>query len=145
MSPKTKNRTTPVPDCRTCGACCVCAYDQEGFCDLTDRDLERFSPSFIRRYVLFSSPFQLLIAAVGGRREPSAVLSTRYLTSRAGPFRGISVCTCALLSGSLLHRVRCRCYPIRPHICRTAVRPGTRQCLAIRRSLQDTLQLVCDP
>lgn len=145
MSPKNRSRTKPKPDCQACGACCVCAYDQEGFCDLIDSDLDRFSAAFIRRYVLFSSPFQLLIAAVGGRREPPAVLSTRYLTSRAGPFRGISVCTCALLSGSLLHRVRCRCYPFRPRVCRTAVSPGTRQCLAIRRSLESTLDLIHDP
>jgi len=118
----------PTPDCRTCGACCVSLYDQEVFCDVTPDDQERLGKRFVRLHVL-QEPYV----------HHGAAIKTKWRTQRAGPLRGIDACACVALRGSVMHRVSCRVYENRPHVCRTALRPGDRACRDLRRLYREAI------
>jgi Fe-S-cluster containining protein len=128
-----------VFDCRTCGLCCVSVHDQDAFCDLTEKDIERLGAR-LQRHIVWADVFTLAVEALSGRRAtPPAALATRWRRMRAGPFKGIEACVCVFLQGSLLHRTNCRVYARRPYVCREAVRPGTRLCRDIRRMYREQL------
>jgi Fe-S-cluster containining protein len=137
---KRKKKGGEVPDCTKCGACCISLQDQQCFCDLTEKDLDKMSPQFIRANVLFSSPFDLLCSPlVFGKPQPLGALKTKYLENKRGYFKGCTACACAMLEGSLMYEVKCRIYESRPEVCRKAVVAGDKSCKAIRRHLLNVL------
>lgn len=128
-----KTAVKPKPDCRTCGVCCVSLHDQEVFCDLVPGDFKLLGQSWVRRNVLMTSSFDILVAALDGARVVEGAIKTKWRKMRSGLLRGATACCCAALRGSLLHRVSCSIYPRRPRACRVALNPGERQCLTLRR------------
>jgi len=128
-----------VPDCLTCGACCVSVFDQEAFADVTPSDCERLGVRWVRRNVLFPSFFDMTLMAIDGRGVFGAI-QTKWRTQRAGPLKDCSVCSCTALRGSVMNRVSCRVYDKRPEVCRTAVKPGDRACKDIRKHMLRVIQ-----
>jgi len=129
------------PDCRACGACCVSLYDQDVFCDVTEKDMKRLGPGLVRKHVLAPDTVTLLLQAIDGGAHTYFALATRWRKQRCGPLKGASICACVFLNGSVLHRTSCRIYQKRPRVCRTAVKPGDRACLQIRRMMQEALDV----
>ena len=123
-------------DCRTCGACCISYHDQDAFCNVTINDVKRMGKR-AQKHVIGFDPFDMLCAGISGRGLPYAAIETEWRTMKAGPFKGIDICCCVFLRGSVLNRSSCRIYNERPHVCRMAVKPGTKQCKEIRRLLLD--------
>lgn len=126
----------PKPDCRTCGACCWSTVDQPSFCDVTAEEALRFSPQFRRANL---EEFGLFDRALQGGL-PHAAIRTKWSKTEAGPFKGVDVCTCKMLDGSLMHKVRCRIYKDRPRTCHRAVKPGDRTCVELRRMFLDAVE-----
>lgn len=120
----------PLPNCTECGACCWVPYERDDYCDLTEKEYKRFSPQFRAKNVKVYGAFSMLC-----RGAPPAALRTRWKKQTSGPFKGSELFVCCMLDGSVLHRVRCRIYETRPRVCRKAVKPGSRACLAIRSEL----------
>lgn len=108
--------------CRSCGLCCVSPFDDDAFCDVTEKDVRRLDRRF-RRHVVTPEPF-----------EPA--LATRSREVRRGPLKGVHVCACVALRGSPAHQVSCAIYKRRPTVCREA-KPGDQMCRAIRNALAD--------
>ncbi len=123
-------------DCLACGACCAPIKDQDIFCDIVPRDEKRLGARLARRLVRVSSPFDMVVAAIGGRSLPWAAIKTKLIKQTLGPLRGTTICVCAALRGNLMHRVHCSIYKVRPGICRTACRPGSKGCMWARDRLQ---------
>lgn|GEM_PF-1814442 len=119
-------------DCVKCGLCCVSLYDQERFADVTAKDEERLGKRFVRLHVLRTRPFDSLCAAIDGARVPPGAIATEWRKQRSGPFKGVSVCACVALRGTLLEKTACSIYDKRPEVCRKAVKPGDRTCREIR-------------
>ena len=128
--------------CRTCGVCCVSLHDQESFADVDDTDLERLDPRWVWKNVIRGpvsvrvngrSPDYAWIRSLvyGDGLEPA--IRTEWRRQACGPFRGVEVCACVALRGSILSRVSCTIYGRRPKVCRTAVKPGDRTCREARR------------
>jgi Fe-S-cluster containining protein len=126
--------STKKPDCRRCGACCIALLDQSALADVSEADFKRLSPRWADTNVLFPHPFDLALAAIGGGcRLPLGAIKTKKLLQRRGPLKGLKVCACTALRGSVLHRTSCSIYERRPESCRTAVEPGDETCLSLRR------------
>lgn len=136
----TKKRPATPPDCLSCGACCVSLQDQEVFCDATPEDLEKFSKAWVKKNVIFTSTFDLLVRALDGRYEPWAALRTEWRTQKTGPLKGVDACACIALKGSIMDAVKCSIYEKRPRVCHVAVVPGDRTCLDLRRMFADAIE-----
>jgi len=76
---------------------------------------------------------------IGGKHPPYAVLKTKELHPTAGPYKKVNFCVCCMLDGSPMTRVKCRIYAKRPTVCKTAVVPGDKNCVEIRRILLSAL------
>jgi hypothetical protein len=129
--------------CRSCGACCWSTQDQEVYCDVTAADVSRLPKRFVRLNVLGQRPVDMLASMLDGRHIPAAAIRTKWAAQRSGPFRNVRACVCAALQGSLMHKVRCSVYKVRPTACRKAIKPGDRSCRWIRsqfRQAADRLQ-----
>lgn len=120
------------PDCRKCGLCCVAPYEQDVFCNVTEKDITRL-PASLRKTVVHPRIVDVLAAMLDGCHLDMA-LPTKKIIVRCGPLKGAEATVCVCLRGSPMHRVSCRIYEQRPRICRTAVRSGTRLCRAIREA-----------
>lgn len=103
------------------------------FCDVTERDLKRLPLSFVKRHVAGLSPFSMMARVLSGQGAPYAAISTKVAAQRSGPFKGATIIVCSALRGSILGRCSCSVYEQRPRVCREAVKPGSRNCLAIRQ------------
>lgn len=128
------------PDCRTCGLCCTSPYEQDVFVDLTGGDLKRLGPYLTRKYVLGPDTVTMLLQAIDGHVHDYSALITKSRIQRAGPYKGLTVCCCAFLRGSVLNQVSCRIYERRPKACREAIRPGDGTCKALRMEALRWLQ-----
>jgi len=115
--------------CRSCGACCWSMRNQDRYCDITRKDAERLPKKFVRLHVIQASMFELFSGV------PPFVISTKNVKQRSGPLKGVEACVCSALKGSLMQKVECTVYKDRPNVCRTAVKPGDRNCRTIRRML----------
>lgn len=132
-------------DCVKCGLCCVSLHDQDRFADVTAEDEKRLGKKFVRLHVIHTHPFDMLTSALGGGdRLPQGVIATKWLKQRVGPFKGLEVCACVALRGSLLEKTSCSIYNKRPKVCHDAVKPGDKTCKQIRaiykRGLKDIQQ-----
>ena len=132
---RNRKATTRTPDCRTCGVCCISLHDQDVYCDVTQEDLKRMSPA-ARKHVVAPSVFDQALGMLDGRYVPLAI-ETMWREVKAGPLQGTSVCACVFLRGSVLHRTSCRIYENRPHACRSALKPGQKQCREARKLFLD--------
>jgi len=68
-----------------------------------------------------------------GRRFPDGALATKGVTMKRGPAKDFAFCACVFLDGTLLEKVKCRVYDRRPAVCRTAMVPGEKACLNLRK------------
>ena len=107
------------PDCQQCGACCVSPYNEEVFCDVTETDEKTLGKALVKRYVRYPSVVETASAMLSGR--------------------GVEVCACALLQGSVLYRVACKVYNKRPRVCRATIQPGDRACLNLRGNMFEVI------
>lgn len=109
---------TGLPDCRTCGACCLGGYDDGmGFATVTEADHARMSARTRRRLVVIDHRF----SDVPSRATPYV------MTEDVGA-------VCAFLRGTPGRRVSCRIYETRPDVCRSW-KPGSMGCREARREL----------
>ncbi len=106
-----------VPDCQTCGLCCISPYEANTYVDVTPKDEARLGEKFVRLHVLNGS------------------IKTVWAETKRGPMKGFKMNRCAALRGNIGFGVRCSVYENRPAICRMALVPGDEACLAIRNSL----------
>jgi hypothetical protein len=113
---------SPPPDCQTCGLCCVSLEDQEEYCNVDEKDKARLGKRFVRLNVV------------------NDAIKTVWRVQRSGPLKGAEACMCAALRGSIGKRVRCSVYEVRPKVCHTAVKPGDRTCLQVRRMFADMVE-----
>jgi len=107
----------------------------ESFCDLMPAEVDAMSPQFIAKNVHFTRIFEQIIY-----KHPPAALRTRWTEQKAGPLKGNRACVCCQLSGSLMHKVRCRIYENRPSVCRRAVKPGDKNCKVMRQILLQAIE-----
>lgn len=128
------------PDCQRCGVCCVSPHEQDSFCDVNDADIRRMGIRLARANVLVHSVFDQALSMIDGRSLPPGAIMTQWRRQRAGPFKGIDVCACVFLRGSLMNQVSCRIYDRRPRACHEAVKPGDRSCRELRRMFRDYLR-----
>ena len=138
QSPRPRKKKTPSAtaltgdDCQKCGLCCVPPYGQDRFADVTEQDEARLGRKYVRLNVIHTSPFDVLVGAMGSRIVPQGALKTKTQHQYSGPLKGMTFATCVALKGSLMEKVSCSIYEKRPSVCRTAVVPGDHTCLAIR-------------
>lgn len=118
----------PVPDCLTCGACCVAPYDQDAFANVEDKDLLRLGEKLVRLYVHAPIPKGCVTA-------PEIAVATKPRVMTRGPLKGDISCACKALRGNVGHRVSCAIYEQRPRVCRIALKPGDRVCREIRENM----------
>ena len=130
------------PDCRTCGACCICSEDQGAYCDLTEEDEKRLSRTFVKKNVVHEFTISHLVYAIRGREYPYGVIKTRWKKMKSGPLRGYEMNVCAALRGSVMSKTSCSIYKNRPQVCRDAVKPGTRYCKEIRACLLKAVDIL---
>lgn len=101
-------------DCQTCGICCTSlGADVETIADMVPEDVLRLNARQIRLHVL------------------NMATRAKWQDQTAGPLAGARACVCNALSGSILHRVRCTIYEVRPQVCREFA-PGSKRCLEAR-------------
>lgn len=133
----------PRPKCTACGLCCISfAEDNDVWAELDPGEADHISKKY-RKYIQETDSMRLLERALRSRAGISvSAIRTRWLKAQAGPFKGISFCACALLSGSPLQRVRCEIYEHRPSVCREACKPGDRDCLEVRRLFLQAVDVV---
>jgi Fe-S-cluster containining protein len=122
--------------CRSCGICCVSLTGSEVYCDVTVEDMKRLSKGFVRKNVVRSSLFDRLAHALDGNRIPDGAVKTVWKSQKAGPLKGVEVCACAALRGSVMNSVSCSVYEHRPRVCQTAVVPGDKTCRQARGMFQ---------
>ena len=134
------SKKTPLPDCLSCGACCVAPRSQDAFCDVSAEDLERLGRGWVKKNVLFSSPFDRLVSMIDGNQVPLAAIATKWTEQKSGPLKGHELCSCVALKGSVMNAVKCSVYEKRPETCKTAVVPGDRNCLDLRRAFKDAIE-----
>lgn len=132
MGSRSRSDST-VPDCLTCGICCVAPYDQEAYADVTAEDCKLLGRSWVFRNVMFPSLFDNLLAAIDSQRLVFGAIKTKWRLQRSGPLKGRSACTCIALRGTLGKKVHCSVYDKRPMVCQKAVVPGDRTCRRVRR------------
>lgn len=102
-----------IPDCRTCGACCLSEYENlKTYIPLLDADLERFTPAMKRRLVVLD---RMGLPNLGVKRYSRG-------TQRI----------CALHTGRVGYRSACTIYERRPEVCRE-FQPGSEACLYARK------------
>jgi Fe-S-cluster containining protein len=109
-------------DCRKCGVCCVSLTEHPEYADVTEKDKARLGQRFVRLNVLQDA------------------IKTEWKTQRTGPFKGVQACSCVALRGSLMSRVSCSVYKVRPEVCKKAVKPGDRTCLRVRQMFRDLIE-----
>lgn len=126
----------PIPDCLTCGLCCMAPNTQNGFADLQPPDEARLGVRLCNKYVIRATTFDLVAAALDGRTTPSGVVRTRLHVIKQGSLSGTEVCMCAALQGNPMHRVTCAIYDKRPDTCRNAVNPGDKTCNILRAAIR---------
>lgn len=129
-----------IPNCRTCGVCCVCPQDMGVYCDLEPEDVNRLSRPFVEKNVLFCPPLDLLAMIIDGRKISGGAIRTEWRTMKSGPFRDYEMNTCVALRGSVMHRVSCSIYKNRPRACHIAVVPGDLSCLEIRKAFRRAIK-----
>lgn len=128
------------PDCLSCGLCCVVMRDQDAFCDVTPKDLEKLDRRWIGRNVLFPSAIDTFAAMIDGAHLPFGAIATKWREVKDGPLKGIEVCACVALRGNVGHAVKCSIYAKRPQVCHDAVKPGDRTCFDIRRLVNEAVE-----
>lgn len=133
-------RKKEPPDCLSCGACCVALHDQEVFCDVDEEDVARLPKGWVKKNVMFSRPIDRAFAAMLGPPAPHGAIKTEWKKQRAGDLKGFELCSCVALKGSVMSSVKCSVYEKRPDTCRTAVVPGDRTCLDVRRLFKDAIE-----
>ena len=125
----------PKPDCRTCGLCCIdlCAFHGV-WAEVTEADCERLGKAWCRRNVL-EFGIRDIVSRICRPQKSNAIgaIVTRGKEIATGPLAGKGCYACIALRGSPLQRVSCAVYDRRPEVCRTALQPGQRQCLELRR------------
>ena len=135
-----KTRPKPEkPDCRACGVCCVSPYAQDMYCDVNEKDIKRM-PVSARKRVQHLTTFENLTSVIRHGRSGYEALETKTIKVKAGSLKDIEATVCTFLRGSVMHRVSCSIYSCRPEICRTAMMPGDRICLASRADLVEQLK-----
>jgi Fe-S-cluster containining protein len=107
-------------DCRSCGACCGAADEDEGAASVDATDRERMGQRRVQLYVLGSTT------------------AAQWKRQRSGPCAGREALLCSALRGSLFERVSCAMYDVRPSVCRDFV-PGSDRCLAVRRLMREAM------
>lgn len=65
-----------------------------------------------------------------------AMTRSVWKQQRSGPVAGREALVCSALRGSLMSRVSCGVYDVRPQVCR-GYQPGSRRCLEARRALRE--------
>lgn len=125
--------------CRSCGICCVSLTESEVYCDVTVEDMKRLSKGFVRKNVVRPRLFDRLAHAIDGNYIPDGALKTVWNEQKAGPLKGVEVCACVALRGSVMHKVSCSIYEQRPRACRIAVVPGDKACRQVREQFQRLL------
>jgi len=101
-----------IPDCLSCGACCVSNYDSPDYVSMKPDEADRLEAEG-RGDLLYER----------GSRLPS--LRTRY--------DGRGNCRCAALSGVVGDDVSCSIYELRPNVCHKFA-AGTGPCYMARRA-----------
>ena len=80
-----------------------------------------------------------LAHAIDGNRIPDGAIKTVWTKQKTGPLKGIEICACAALRGSVMQRVSCSVYEDRPRVCRVAVVPGDKACRQAREMFQQAI------
>ncbi len=120
-------------DCQKCGACCVALSDHGSYCDVTEADEKKLSPGFVKKHVI---RLPLIDQLMYGPGVPPGAIRTSYKTQKTGLHKGYELNTCDALRGSVMSRVSCSVYKNRPRVCHTAVKPGDKYCLILRKTFE---------
>lgn len=123
-----------IPDCRTCGLCCIALQDTEIWAEVTMADAVRLGSPWCKKHIIGFSLLSMVCRAPGASLGG---IETVWREVKAGPMKGVRVCVCVALRGSPLHRCSCRVYDKRPEVCRKALNPGEKQCLEARRMYRE--------
>lgn len=126
---KEKKEKITAATCRSCGICCISLTESEVYCDVTVEDMNVIRPRL----------FDRLAHAIDGNRIPDGAIKTVWTEQTSGPLKGIQVCACAALRGSVMRKVSCSVYENRPRVCRVAVVPGDKACRQVREMFQRLL------
>jgi Fe-S-cluster containining protein len=109
-----------LPNCQSCGACCIAEYDADFHAELNDAeaDVGAWSPEGkLSRYVTEKREYG----------NEGCAVKTKWRAVTTGPLQGLQICACSLLQGDPMVSVTCRCYDVRPRVCRD-FRPGSKTC-----------------
>jgi len=123
-------------DCLRCGLCCIAPFEQDTFCDVTPDDARRLGAAWSRKNVRASTPYEMLVASLGGIICPHAAVRTKIACVRRGPLAGHNCTVCTALNGEPMRQVRCAVYARRPEVCREAVKPNDRTCRRLREQIK---------
>jgi Fe-S-cluster containining protein len=123
-----------VPNCRECGVCCVAATEQLVFANVSADELvplkRLLGAREFRKTVHETGAFDMLALTLSNQHVPAGAIKTKDLKDKQGALH----CACTFLNGIVGSKVRCQIYKDRPNVCRTAVAPGDKTCMALRRA-----------
>ena len=126
-------------DCTKCGICCVSQYEQDSYCDISsEKEFSRLGKKN-KRYVIFLNAISMFEQSIGCNKLTCAVIKTKTTKQKSGPLKGVKLCACTFLKGTVLEDCRCAVYENRPDICRNVVKPGDNYCLKAREYWKKTL------
>lgn len=117
--------------CLSCGVCCVSLHDQDVFADVDEDDLRRMGAKLSRKLCIRFSLFDILLRTTPKAGKALGAIRTKDVEETSGPLKGISSYRCACLEGSLLKKVKCSIYKVRPECCRI-FEPGNASCRWMR-------------
>lgn len=108
---KLKPKIKKIPDCQTCGACCVSNYDYGYHAGIEPDDYERLSSYYKRHNVI------------------DALFFDKKLATKV---RSDGTVVCVAFRGKIGKKCSCAIYPNRPSICRE-FSPGNMYCREARK------------
>ena len=110
-------------DCQSCGACCWAPRDDgDGIASVEPPEAATMGRRVVRLHVV--------------EQHGHAMTRSVWKQQRSGPVAGREALVCSALRGSLMSRVSCGVYDVRPQVCR-GYQPGSRRCLEARRALRE--------
>jgi Fe-S-cluster containining protein len=110
---------------------------------VTLQDAKRLGSSWCKKNVIGFSVMDLMLKALDGHRDPYlGGIRTQWKKMKSGPFKGVSICACVALEGSIMKSTRCSVYQKRPSVCKKALNPGDKQCLEARLLFQEAVDRI---
>ena len=135
LQPSTHLEVITSKTCVACGACCISLHNQDVFADVDEDDLRRMGSKLSRKLCVSFTLFDILLRNTPKAGKALGAIKTKEVEETSGPLKGVVARRCVCLEGSLLKKVKCSIYKVRPDCCRV-FEPGNSNCRWIRNEFK---------